>query len=58
MRSAFRILVGKRKGKKPFMGTKCKWVGNIAMNIGDIQCENVTWIYLYEDSPVEGCYGL
>ena len=40
------------------MGTKCKWVGNIAMNIGDIQCENVTWIYLYEDSPVEGCYGL
>ena len=25
------------------------WVDNIEMNIGEIECENVTWIYLYED---------
>jgi hypothetical protein len=35
MRNAYRILVGKSKGKRPLGRPRCKWVDNIKMDLGD-----------------------
>jgi hypothetical protein len=34
----YRILVGKPDGKKPLGRQKCRWVDNIEMDIGEIEC--------------------
>jgi hypothetical protein len=35
-RNAYRILVGKPEGKRPFGRTRCRWVDNIKMDLKDI----------------------
>jgi hypothetical protein len=34
-RNAYRILVGKPEGKRPLGRPRCRWVGNIKMNLGE-----------------------
>jgi hypothetical protein len=44
-RNAYRLLVGKPKGKRP----RRKWVGNIKMDLLEIGWGGVDWIVLAQD---------
>jgi hypothetical protein len=35
-RNAYRILVGKPKGKRPLRRPRCRWVDNIKMNLREL----------------------
>jgi hypothetical protein len=45
MRNAYRILIGKHEGKRPFERAKRRWYDNIRMNILYIGWEGVEWIH-------------
>jgi hypothetical protein len=47
--SAYRILVGKPEGKRPLGRPRCKWVGNIKMDLGDIIWDGMDWIDLAQN---------
>jgi hypothetical protein len=38
MRNAYKILVGKPQGMKPFRGTRRRWEINIKINLKEITC--------------------
>jgi hypothetical protein len=52
---AYRILVGKRKGKRPLGRPKRRWVDNIKMELREIVWDGMDWIDLaqYRD-PISG----
>jgi hypothetical protein len=35
-RNAYRLLVGKPEGKRPLGRPRCRWVDNIAMDLGEV----------------------
>jgi hypothetical protein len=43
-KNAYRILVGKREGKRPLGRPRRKWVDNIIMDLRDIGWDGVDWI--------------
>jgi len=45
-RNAFRVLVGKPGGKRPFGRPRRSWEDNIKMNIQGVGCCSVHWIYV------------
>jgi hypothetical protein len=45
-RTAYRISVGKPKGKRPLGRPRRKWVDNIKMNLREIGWVGIDWIYL------------
>jgi hypothetical protein len=47
-RNAYRILVGKREGKRPLGRPRHRWVDNIKMDLREIGC-GVDWIDLAQD---------
>ena len=48
-RRSYRILVGKRKGKRPVGRFRRRWEDNIKMNLKSISWETVEWIDLARD---------
>jgi hypothetical protein len=46
MRNAYKIFVGKPKGKTP---PRCRWTDNIKMDLGKIGLEGMDWIHLAQD---------
>jgi hypothetical protein len=48
-RNAYRILVGKPEGKRPPGRQRSRWVHNIKMDVREIGCGNMDWIYLVQD---------
>jgi hypothetical protein len=48
-RSAYRILVGKKEGKRPLGRPRCKWVNNIKMDLREIGWDGMNWIDLAQD---------
>jgi hypothetical protein len=48
-RSAYKILVGKREGKRPAGISERRWKDNIKMNLRQIGCEDGDWIYLAQN---------
>jgi hypothetical protein len=48
-RNAYRILVGKPKGKRPLGRPRCRLVGNIKMNLREIGLGGMDWIDLAQD---------
>jgi hypothetical protein len=42
-------LVGKPEGKRPLAGLRRRWEDNIKINLKEIGCEGVDWIYLAYD---------
>jgi hypothetical protein len=44
--NAYRILVGKPEGKRPLRRPRCRWVGNIKMDVGEIGWGGMDWIDL------------
>jgi hypothetical protein len=48
-RNAYRILVGKPKGKRPLGRPRRRWVDNIKMDLGEIGWDCVDWVDLAQD---------
>jgi hypothetical protein len=48
-RNAYRILVGNPEGKRPPGRPRCGWVDSIKMDVREIGCDDIDWIYLAQD---------
>jgi hypothetical protein len=46
---AYRLLVGKREGKRPLGRPRRRWVDNIRMDLGEVGWGDVDWIGLAQD---------
>jgi hypothetical protein len=47
--NAYRLLVGKPKGKRTLGRPRCRWVDNIRMDLGEVGWGDVDWIGLAHD---------
>jgi hypothetical protein len=48
-RNAYRLLVGKPEGKRRLGRLRRRWVDNIRMDLGEVECGDVDWIGLAKD---------
>jgi hypothetical protein len=48
--NAYRILVGKPKGKRPLGRPRHRWVDNIKMDLREIGWDGMDWIKLAQNS--------
>jgi hypothetical protein len=48
-RNAYRLLVGKREGKRPLGRPRCRWVDNIKMDLLETGWDDVDCIALAQD---------
>jgi hypothetical protein len=48
-RNAYRILVGKPEGKRPLGRPRCRWVGNVKMDLRETGWDGMDWIDLAQD---------
>jgi hypothetical protein len=44
--SAYRVLVGKPEGKRPLRKPRRRWKDNMKMNLQDVGCGCMVWVYL------------
>jgi hypothetical protein len=49
MRNAYKILVGKPEGKRPFGRPRRSWENNVKMDLKEIWWKGVDWIRLAQD---------
>jgi hypothetical protein len=45
----YRILMGKPEGKRPLRRPRCRWEGNIRMDLQEVGCGGMDWIGLAQD---------
>jgi hypothetical protein len=50
MRSSYKILIRIPEGKRPLGRPRYKWETIIRMDLTEIWCEGVNWMYLAQDS--------
>jgi hypothetical protein len=48
-RGAYRVLVGRSKGKRPLGRPRHRWEDNIKMDLGEIGIDGANWIWLAQD---------
>jgi hypothetical protein len=48
-RNAYRILVGKSKGKLPVGRPRCRWVYDIKLDLSVLGWDDMDWIDLVQD---------
>jgi hypothetical protein len=48
-RNAYRLLVGKREGKRPLGRPRRRWMDNIRIDFGEVGWGDVDWISLAKD---------
>jgi hypothetical protein len=48
-KNAWRVLVGKPEGKRPMGRPRRRWVDNIKMDLTEIGCAAMDWIYLTQN---------
>jgi hypothetical protein len=48
-RRAYRVLVGRREGKRPLGRHRLKWEDNIKMDLQDVGWRGMNWIGLAQD---------
>jgi hypothetical protein len=48
-RGAYRVLVGKPKGKRPLRRPRRRWKDNIIMDLQELGCGDMDWIELTQD---------
>jgi len=48
-RGVYKVLVGKSKGKRPLVRTRCRWEDNIKIELEELGCGGVAWIELAQD---------
>jgi hypothetical protein len=49
VRNAYKVLVGKHKGKRSLTWSKYRWEDNIKTDLEEMGCEGVDWIYSAHD---------
>jgi len=49
-RGAYRILLGKPEGKRPFVRPRCRWEDNFKMDLQEVGWGNMDWIDLVLDT--------
>jgi hypothetical protein len=45
-RGVYRVLVGRSKGKRPLGRPKCRWEGNIKLDLREIGINEANWIHI------------
>jgi len=45
-RGVYRVLVGKREGKRPLGRPRCRWEDNIKIDLQEVGCGGMDWIEL------------
>jgi hypothetical protein len=48
-RGVYRVLVGKRKGKRPLGRPRHRWEDKIMMDLQEVECRGMDWIQLAQD---------
>jgi hypothetical protein len=48
-RNAYRVLEGKPEGRETTRRPRRRWVDNIRMDFGEVECGDVDWIGLAKD---------
>jgi len=48
-RGVYRVLVGKPEGKRPLRKPRRRWEDNINMDLQEVGCGRMNWIYLAQD---------
>jgi hypothetical protein len=48
-RNAYRLLVGKPKGKRPLGRPRHRWMDNIRMDLGEVGWSDVDWVGLAKE---------
>jgi len=48
-RGVYRVLVGKPEGKRPLGRPRCRWVDNIRMDLQEVGCGYMDWIWRAQD---------
>jgi hypothetical protein len=48
-RDVYRVLVGKPEGKRPLGRPRCRWEGNIKMDLQEVVCGGMVWIEMAQD---------
>jgi hypothetical protein len=46
---AYRVLVGRPEGKRPFGRPRRRWEDNIKMDLQEVGCGGIDWFYLDKD---------
>jgi hypothetical protein len=54
-RGVYRVLVGKREGKRPLGRPRCRWEDNIKANLQEVGCGGMDWIELAQDRDTCEC---
>jgi hypothetical protein len=48
-RGVYRVMVGKREGKRPLGRPRRRWEDNVKMDLQEVVCRGLDWIELAED---------
>jgi len=48
-RGVYRVFVGKPEGKRPLGRSRRRWEDNVRMDLQEVECEGVHWLYLTHD---------
>jgi len=48
-KGVYRVLVGKREGKRPLGRPRRRWEDNIKMDLQEVRCGGMEWIELAQD---------
>jgi hypothetical protein len=48
-RGVYRVLIGRPEGKRPVGRPRCRWEGNIKMDLTEIGIDGANWIQLAQD---------
>jgi hypothetical protein len=49
VRDVYRVLIGRRKGKRPLGRSRHRWENNIKMDLRDMGINGANWIWLAQD---------
>jgi len=48
----YRVLLGKPEGRRPLGRPRRRWVGNIGMDLQEVECGYMDWIGLAQDRDI------
>jgi hypothetical protein len=49
IKNAYKVLIGKHEGKKSLGKHRCRCKDNTIMDLKNVACEGMDWIYLAQD---------